>query len=900
MPAAVGMRFSHYELLEAIGAGGMGEVFRARDLDLERDVAIKFFPSRFALDVERLARFAREARAASSLNHPNIVTIHEVGETAGQPYIVMEFVDGESLRQVIARGRVPARRALDITAQMAEGLAKAHAAGIVHRDLKPENVMLTSDGFAKIVDFGLAKLYNHAAEDSSACAADADQAETRSELDTIQGTILGSASYMSPEQASGQPVDYRADQFALGAILYEMATGRQAFHRDSVVQTLNAIIEDEPTPLADLNPTFPAPARWIAERCLAKSPSERYTSTSDLAREIRSVRDHFFEASTSEVVPLGAPRRGRRFRDRIRAWHGVAATVAILLVLLTVPPGNEMLLEQLRMLPLPQEKRIAVLPVESPGGTPEEQATCDGLLDYLVARLGELDRFQRSLWVVPAAEVRLSGVTSPTAAYRGLGVTLAVSIRVQRVGDRSVMMASLVDTARGRQLRATTRELSTSEVLLLDTAVDAVVNMLDLELGLDERAALRTGTTAVAEASTLYAQGLSRTPYQQARTALERYEQQQRLEQAIELFNRALERDPRYALAHAGLGEAYLRLYRITKRPDLVELAERHCRRALEIDNLVGAAWLTLGMLHVQTGKPEEALHDFDRALDRDPRSAEVYRERATAYAALKRPQEAEASYQKAIALRPDSWSTYSYFGAFLLSRGRYRDAETAFQRALSLAPDNARTLSNLGAALYYQARYADAEAAWEKSIALHPTATALSNLATRRFYEGQYAAAARMFEQATRLSERDHRVWRNLASAYFWAPGERARAADTYRKAIDLGEQELQVEPHDADLLVEIADCKAMVGRKEQACDMLAQALRLAPGNVHVLSIAGGAYEALGDRNAALRCLDSALRAGYSRDEIEHDPLLERLRADPRYQNLGKGEPRTAARKHQ
>ena len=297
MPLAAGSRLGPYEILSPLGAGGMGEVYRARDTRLGREVAIKVLLTTLASDPERLKRFEREAQSASSLNHPNIVTIYDIGSEDGVSFIAMELVQGKSLRASVDRGALPVRRLLQLGVQIAEGLSKAHAAGIVHRDLKPENVMVTEDDHVKILDFGLAKLTQP--EGSS-------EGETLTptvSLATREGVIVGTVVYMSPEQATSQPVDYRSDQFALGSILYEMATGRRAFQRESAPQTLTAIIQDEPEPIAALNPNIPAPVRWIVERCLSKRPRNRYASTEDLARELATVRDHLSEATSA----LGSP-----------------------------------------------------------------------------------------------------------------------------------------------------------------------------------------------------------------------------------------------------------------------------------------------------------------------------------------------------------------------------------------------------------------------------------------------------------------------------------------------------------------------------------------------------------------------------------------------------------------
>ena len=297
MTIGAGSRLGPYEVVAPLGAGGMGEVYRAKDTKLGREVAIKVLPAAVAQDPARRQRFEQEARSASALNHPNILTIHDIAEADGALYIAMELVDGRTLRELLAAGEpLSTRRLLDLAVQVAEGLAKAHSAGIVHRDLKPENLMVSKDGYVKILDFGLAKLTEPAA------LSDASVLPTAVAAPTEPGTVMGTAGYMSPEQASGQPVDYRSDQFSLGAILYEMATGKRAFQRKTGAETLTAIIREEPEPLAQAAPKAPAPVRWIVERLLAKDPEERYASTKDFARDLKSLRDHLSETSASGSI----------------------------------------------------------------------------------------------------------------------------------------------------------------------------------------------------------------------------------------------------------------------------------------------------------------------------------------------------------------------------------------------------------------------------------------------------------------------------------------------------------------------------------------------------------------------------------------------------------------------
>ncbi len=322
MSLQAGSRVGPYEVVAPLGAGGMGEVYRARDSRLRREVALKILPANVASDMDRCSRFEQEAHAAAALNHPNILAIYDVGGGNDVSYIASELVNGTTLATVIERGALPVRALLDVAVQIADGLAAAHAAGIVHRDLKPANVMVTSDGRIKILDFGLAK--------QTGVASGVD--ETIATNHTVPGMIVGTVNYMSPEQACGKPVDHRSDQFSLGLMLYEMAAGKKAFEEPESVQTLAAIVSNEPPPL---DARVPAPLRWVIDRCLAKNPEHRYESTRDLYHELRSVRDHLSELSTEIVQPMAAPsvaKRGGGWALPAAFLLGLAVPVAFALV----------------------------------------------------------------------------------------------------------------------------------------------------------------------------------------------------------------------------------------------------------------------------------------------------------------------------------------------------------------------------------------------------------------------------------------------------------------------------------------------------------------------------------------------------------------------------------------
>jgi len=880
-----GMRFGRYELVAREGAGGMGEVWRARDHELRREVAVKFLPERFAKDAVRLGRFTQEALAASRLNHPNIVTIHDTGEAEGLPYIVMELVDGHTLRELLSEGRaLPLRRALDIGAQVADGLAKAHAAGIVHRDLKPENVMVTRDGFVKILDFGLAKLrVADSAPGGELADSGADTWPDAPSPQTAAGALLGTVGYMSPEQARSRPVDYRSDQFALGAMLYELVTGRQAFRRETAAQTLAAIIEDAPPPIASLAPQVPAALRWLVEnRCLAKEPAERYQSTRDLARELRDLRERTFESGSSEPGRPGGV--GGRLRRR-GTWVAAAALLGVVLWWLA-PPLLRRARLALGLERIPAEKRIVVLPFAAPSGSPEDRATGYGVVYLLTARLAALERFQRTLWVEPPASVMQSGVTSAPAAGRALGASLAVTGSIQRpAGGGMVLTAALEDTG-GRTLRAVTAGS-------LDDLADAVVRMLDLALDQPAREAFRATASGVAEASAMTAEARGYAAYADGRAALEGYDQQHSLERAISIFQRALERDPGYALAYAGLGEANWRLYQLTREATRVELAQRACERALSLNDLLAPVYVSLGVIRAGTGQAAAALQDFDRALALDPASSDALREKSLALDRLGRVAEAEAALRRAVQLRPDYWSNHNYLGAHYWRHGRYPEAEREFRRVIEIAPDNGRGLTNLGALLNARGRPEEAVAVLQRALALRPTYAAASNLALVEFDRGRYDAAARAYEQALGLDDRDYRTWRNLAIARYFSPGQRAQAGEAFERAARLATERLQVQPDDAAVLADLADCQAHLGHREKSRASLRRALALASQDVEVLATAASVYEQLGDRHAALGVLNEALSRGYPAALVEKDPGLAELRGDPRFRH---GQPTGAA----
>jgi serine/threonine protein kinase/tetratricopeptide (TPR) repeat protein len=681
MAVSRGARLGPYEVLGPLGAGGMGEVYRARDTRLGREVALKVLPDEVSSDRQRLARFQQEARMASALSHPNIITIHDVGDSDGSSFIVMELAEGRTLRALFASGPLPARRLLQVGVQVAEGLAKAHAAGMVHRDLKPENIVVTADGLVKILDFGLARLA------PSASSADPHEETTLSRI-TDPGTVVGTVSYMSPEQASGEPVDFRSDQFALGAILYELATGRGPFQRGTAPETLTAILREEPTPVASLNPQTPPGLARILERCLAKDPSRRYAATLDLARDLREELDRLAVPSGA-AVPATGPKRRWPF---LLVGAGLVAAVAAAWLLVRLAPGRRAI------------DSLAVLPFVNDSGDPGLDYLSDGLTENLINSISQVS----NLKVIARSSVfRYKGRdVSPEEVARELKVRGVLVGRVSERGDRLSVSVELVDAAENVHLWGAQYDRKPSDLLATeeDIAREISENLRPRLTG-EERRRLTRGHTEDAEAYRLYLKG--------------RYFWNERtgdgLHRSIDYFRQAIDRDPTYALAYTGLADAYATLglfyYQFAPPPETFPLAREAAGKALEIDPSLGEAHSSLAnVLLFYDWDWATAGQEFRRALELDPADSNARHWYSHYLLALGRFDESLAQAQRAVEQDPISPMMATHLGEHYHLARQDDLAVKQLERALELNPRFPAAHVLLGEAYETQHRYADAE----------------------------------------------------------------------------------------------------------------------------------------------------------------------------------------------
>ena len=867
---ATGTYLGPYEILNLVGTGGMGHVYRARDSRLGREVALKTLPASIASNRDRLDRFEKEARLASSLNHPNIVTIYDIGESNSIPYIAMELVAGSTLREILGQGPMPPSQLVNVALQIADGLAKAHDAGIVHRDLKPENVMVTTDGLAKILDFGIGK---HQFTGSISSSAETVQATAGL---TTPSIIIGTANYMSPEQAAGREVDFRSDQFSFGSALYEMTTGRQPFSRDTAVQTMSAIIAESPQPIGVVSRSLPDPLRDIMLRCLQKDPNKRYASTRDLAADLRKLSSLLQAGEVELTRPPRTLTVGKR--ARLTAAVMLGAIVLILGSTIVSPKIRQFLSRSEIVEPIPSAKNVLVLPFRSIGENVDDQEFAAGLTAALNSALTHLTTIP-SLQVAPSSEVASRHITNPEDAKKILGANLVVTGTTEHEGDALRVSWNVVDTATFKQLRTRTISVKLSELSAVENrTIGGVLETLELDLKPADREALTLHDTQVPAAKDFYLR---------ARGYLQEYDKPENIAHAISLFEDARNLDPGYSLAYAGLGEAYWRKYQKTQQTEWIDSAQEACKKALIPNEKLAAAHGCLATVNSGTGHYEEAIKEFQRALESEPTNDEFRRELARTEEKLGKIQDAEKTLQQAITLRPHYWANYNLLGHFYFNQGRYADAAEMFSQVIKLAPDSLYGYSNLGGTYVRLGRYSDAIPMFERSASIRPTATAYSNLATAYFNRRRFIEAASQFEKAAKLDEKNYAIWGNLGDAYYWAPGMRSQAPDAYRKAIALGEEAAKVNPRDAILLSRIAGYYAMNDERQPALGYLNRALGILPNEPSVRLKAALIHNHFKEVDQTLEWLENAAKAGYSITTIRDLPDFDHLWGYRRFQDL-------------
>lgn len=856
----IGKLILHYRILEKLGEGGMGVVYLAEDMKLKRQVAIKFLPRYISSNKEDRQRFEVEAQAAASLNHPNISQIYAIEETEDEMFIVMEYINGRELKDQLTSELLPLEEILEIAFKIADGLEAAHNKGIVHRDIKSSNIMITNNGRVKIMDFGLAKI----GSDNQI---------------TKMGLTMGTAAYMSPEQTNGENVDHRTDIWSFGVMLYELLTNQLPFKGDYEHAVIYSILNEDPVPVSNLRPETPEGLLEIIKKCLEKDPVNRYQSCSELLKDLK-IPGHNDSQNSMITESLDSTSTSNIKKIKLKLSYAITgAAIVVIFAILLFPSQIEILKSWLNINSVPDKQHLLVLPVTNIGGDPTKQAFCDGLVETLTSKLSQLEQFHGSLWVVPTSEMKRYNITSPGEAHQSFGVNLAVTGSLQILEDILRLTLNLVDADNLRQINSSVIDVNESELSKLqDYSVVKLLEMLKLELNPKVKKVIQEGATTVPGAYDFYVQG---------RGYLLRHENDENIDFAIRLFQKAIEQDSLYALAHAALGESFWRKYKILKDITYVEKAHKACEKALELNDQLAPVNVTMGTIHAGSGEYNEAIDYFNIALNQDPKNANAYRGIAKAYEAQGLFDEAELTYKRALDLKPDYWGSYNDLGVFYYRNSRYDEAISQFRQVTILTPDNYKGYNNLGGIFYLLERWGEAREMFDRSFKLRKSYSVASNLGTLYYIEGQYSEAAKMYEAALEINDHHYQIWANLAAAYYWTPGERDKSQEYYKQAIKRAEEEKKVNPKDPDVISSLASYYAELGERAKSFKLINKSIEMAPGNIEVMFRIASTYEKLGDREKALNWIGKALENGYSKSEIEHQPELKELIADERYQKL-------------
>jgi serine/threonine-protein kinase len=827
-----GQKIGRYEIVSLAGEGGMGEVYLAHDSRLGRKVALKLLPSYLSNDKGRLRRFEQEARSASALSHPNVCMIHEVGEMADEsrPYIAMEFVDGITLRERLGQGEIKLGKSLDIAIQVASALTAAHEAGITHRDIKPENIMIRRDGYVKVLDFGLAKLAEQQRQTSRIIT----NVLSKSGVKTEPGVVLGTAQYMSPEQARGQAVDARTDIWALGAVIYEMAAGRAPFEGDTTSDIIAGVLEREPVPIARYAPKLPENVEWIISKALRKDKEERYQTSKEILTDLRSVKQRLefeieLERSTPpnkasgaiaaalsgeqaahrsaapNVTPTDEVSKGRRTSSaeyviREVKQHKLGAGLG-LTVLLAAIVGLSYFFYF-----VPSTKAainsIAVLPFANVSNDPNTEYLSDGISESLINNLSQLPQLKviarSSAFTYKGKEIDLQEVA------KNLGVQAIVTGRVIQRGDNLQISAEMMNASDRTQIWGEQYSRRAADLQTVQAEISKELGAkLRLKLTGEEEKRLTKRYTDNSEAYQFYLKG--------------RYywgkENEEGFKKAIENFNQAIATDPHYALAYSGLADSYGTMgdYGYLDPKEAFPKAKFAAQKALEIDD-------TLAEAHASLAKVKELDWDWSGA---------------------------ESEYKRALELNPNYAAAHLYYSSYLSKMGRHDEAISEGKRAVELDPLSLSIKANMGIAYFLARRYDQAMEVYQKILEMD------SNFNTAHFM---------------------------LAIVY--------SVKGMYKESIAECQKIIELEGSNPVTLVLLAQTYALSGKKDEAQKILDQVKSskeyVAPHDIAQL------YAALGDKEEAFKWLEKAYEArdgqlGY----FKVIPLMDSLRSDPRFQDL-------------
>lgn len=840
----VGRRIKNYKITELLGAGGMGIVYKAEDLELDRFVALKFLPPRLSNNKQARERFIVEAKAASRLDQANICTIHEIGRTdEGWIFIAMAYYKGRTLKECITDKRISADQAQNYALQICHGLCKAHANDIVHRDIKPANLMVTADDVVKILDFGLAKI--------------ADQQLTQT------GQTLGTASYMSPEQARGSKTDHRTDIWSLGVLLYEMIVGERPFKGGNAQSTIYSILNEEPTYRIDTQGGLTEHMASVIATCLQKDPALRYQSADKLLDDLQTPQP----TATLEKPGISST----------HLFLGSLAAVVLIIFLQWLPKlTNNNSLTNL-------ERRVALLPFNGlPDGNEEVQALATGFMRMIEDLLMRLDTPEGSIWVVPLDKTNDLGVHTVKMAADLLGANLVLEGDLRKLDNVVALSLELTDAQEARLLETETQLLDAATIKnrigaeFHDQLIESLTNLLGIELTDRNLLTIQSAVPDDPDAYSYYLQGIG---------YLERIDKEGYIDYAIQQFTQSIAADSLFALSHAGLCEATWEKYRKSNDQTQANQAIASCNKAAGLSNNDPAVLTHIAIVLFQTGQFDLAESALRKAISLKPDLAEAYRWLGRIYERRSIPDSVVSMYSSAIAIKPNIWTYYNELGIYQFINGAHAAAAIQFERVRLLTPDNHLASNALGMSKQFLNEVEEAEQLFRMAISQNDSAVEpRRNLGRLLFRNKKYADAAVELERAAQMGDFISQSY--LGHALYWS-GEVDRAHEVWNDVITITRTRVAVEPTNFVAQTLLADALIATENFIDGQAAIEKLIDISGNHIYVNFFVGRMYERFGEREKALDYLERALEVHFDFYLIDHDPWLEDLRSDPRYAKL-------------
>jgi tetratricopeptide (TPR) repeat protein/predicted Ser/Thr protein kinase len=856
-----------YEILSVLGQGGMGAVYKARDRELDRLIALKIIRPELATDPAILLRFKQELILSRNITHKNVVRIYDLGEADGIRFISMEYVDGEDLRTILRRqGKFSPKEAIAVVEQVCRALDSAHSEGVIHRDLKPQNIMRDKHGRIVVMDFGLARSLG-----------DSGMTQT--------GAIVGTLEYMSPEQALGATLDQRSDIFSVGLIFYELLTGRAPYEADTAIASLMKRTREDARAASDVDVSVPKSLSAIVSRCLEREPANRYHSAVELLQQLTTweANPHISAEALSKMIAHPVVRRSRFSLDLPgRSWMWIAG--AVLVIVLATFAGRTLLNrsgtlsgEMAQGIPsLKQGKYVAILPLKKVGDDKALGYVADGIEEALAAKLFQLKEVH--LASSDAVEKAAAKDLPVSKLARELGVNLVLQGSVQGNSDKFRVTLGLDDAATGKRVWSQEFSGASGDVLALEDQIYGnVATALALKPTDEEQARVGAHPTENVKAYDLYLQG---------RNVLRNSHDSNGIRPAVALFEQAIDRDPNFALAYTGLADSSLRMYGETKESVWAQKATLSAQQAERLSNNLPEVHISLGSVYSATGKNTEAVTELSRALELAPNSDEAYRNLGDAYIRSGQSDEAIAAFQKAVAANPYNWTNHNALGNAYFGLGDSAKALPEFQKVTELASDNPMGYANIGSVYLREGKWGEAIPQFQKALALAPDADTYSNLGTAYFFLKNYDQATKMYEKAVEMTPNDEVLLGNLGDAYRWS-GHSDQASTAYAKAISLAFQELQVNPRSASIMGDLGLLYAKKGDAANALQYTQQARSINSADLQLIYSEAQVKTLIGKPEEALKSLRLALEKGYSAQEAWNDPELQKLQALPQFSQL-------------